>query len=230
MSLALPQSLTAGLPARAERLAALLHGSARPVLRPAVWLPLLAALLVPVVAYRGLDDGHALAVLRGSGVLLACAWLGAGDDPSGEVLAAAPVPFAHRCLARFAVAGALVVPAWTAVALLVHLRDPWLPVAAVGLESLALTACGLAIVAGLRAWRDVHRPAHPAALGLLLVVALAQAAPRRYALSLDQTWGPPWAAAHVRWAALLGLALAVLVVALRDPGRARRRRPRRVTG
>jgi hypothetical protein len=33
----------------------------------------------------------------------------------------------------------------------------------------------------------------------------------------DQTWGPPWAATHLRWAGLSLAAFALMRLALRDP-------------
>jgi hypothetical protein len=84
-------------------------------------------------------------------------------------------------------------------------------------ETLALGVVGLALGAGLRAWRDVHHPAHLAVVGLVAVTFLSAAAPRWYALQQSQTWGPPWEATRIRWAAVLLVGTGVVLLALRDP-------------
>jgi hypothetical protein len=176
----------------------------------------LAAVLVGATA-GVLDDGYGLRVLRGAGVLLACAWALTTDDPAGEVAGATPYGRPRRTLARVAVAVAVLVPVWTVLAAFVQWRDSAVPVLAVGVETLALGVLGVAFGAGLRAWRDMHRPAGAAALGVVAVAFLTSALPRWYALQQTQTFGPPWEAARIRWAALLLVALGMLAVALRDP-------------
>jgi hypothetical protein len=59
--------------------------------------------------------------------------------------------------------------------------------------------------------RDVGDAAGPAAFGLAV---LALALPHRWALYAMP--GDGWAAAHVRWAGVLVVALALLVPAVRD--------------
>jgi len=203
----------------------LVRASTLPLRHSMLPVALGAAVLLPVVTLGWLDGGSALVVLRWTGVLLAVGWLAAVDDPCGEVVAASPYSRSTRTCSRLLLAAALVVPGWAWAALLVHLRQPGFPVLPVGVEGLGLAAAGVAAAAALRAWRDVHLPGHLAALGVLAMFALTDALPRWYALQVAQTWGPPWTAAHLRWVAVLLLATAVVLAALRDPlaGRTARR-------
>lgn len=195
----------------------LLRGSLLPVRQPTVLAPAAAALALPVLMVGVLDTGGVLTILRWTGVLLVCVLIAAVDDPSGEVLAASPYSRAARTCARLALAAAFAVPAWALAAALVDWREPWFPLLPLALEALALATVGVALAAGLRAWRDLHRPSHVAAMLLLAVVVLAETLPRWYDVMAVQTWGPPWQAAHVRWAALGLLGLAACASALRDP-------------
>jgi hypothetical protein len=170
-----------------------------------------------LVAAPVLDDGWALQVLRGVGVLLACAWVSATDDPAGEVVAASPYPRPVRTLARIGAALPPLVAVWTVAAVVVQVRVPEVPVLGLGVEALALGLLGLAVGTALRAWHDLHQPAHAAALGLVLLAFVTTAMPRWYALHQGQTWGPPWEAAQIRWTALALVASGVLALALHDP-------------
>ncbi len=187
------------------------------VRRPGLLVPAGAALVLVVATLPVLDDGYALRVLRGAGVLLACAWTIAADDPSGEVLAASPYSRATRTAARLLAGTAVVVPTWIAAAALVQWRAPMTPVLGLGLEALTLGAIGLGVGTALRAWRDQHAPSHGAMLGLVALVFAAHGAPRWYVLLQNQTWGPPWEAAQIRWVALLLVGMGLVVLALRDP-------------
>jgi hypothetical protein len=185
--------------------------------RPPLLVPVGLALVLTVATSGVLDDGYGLRVLRGAGVLLACAWAFAVDDPGGEVAAASPYPRVERSAVRVLVAGGLLVPSWASCALLVELLAPDVPVLGAGVEALGLAAVGLAVGLGLRAWRDLHQPAHLATLGIVALAFASSALPRWYALQQSQTWGPPWEAAQIRWTAVLLLGLGVAGLALRDP-------------
>lgn len=69
----------------------------------------------------------------------------------------------------------------------------------------------------LRAWRDVHIPAHLAVVGLLALALMTNVMPRWYVLLQPQTWGPPWEASLIRWSALGLVGLGVLGPAMREP-------------
>lgn len=187
------------------------------VRRPGLLVPAGAALLLVLATAAELDDGWALRVLRGVGVLLACAWVSATDDPAGEVVAVSPYPRHVRTLARIGAAFPPLVAVWAFAAVVVQVRAPEVPVLALGVETLALGLLGLAIGTVLRAWHDLHQPAHAAALGLVLLAFVMGAAPRWYALHQTQTWGPPWEAAQIRWWALGLVAAGVVALALHDP-------------
>jgi len=197
------------------------------VRRPGLLVPAGTALALALATTPVLDDGWAPRVLRGVGVLLACAWVSATDDPAGEVVAASPYPRRVRTLARVGAALPPLLAVWVAAAVVVQARAPAVPVLALGVEALALGLLGLAIGTALRAWHDLHQPAHAAALGLVLLAFVMSAAPRWYALHQDQTWGPPWEAAQIRWWALVLVATGVLALALHDPLHRRAPRPSR---
>ncbi len=104
-----------------------------------------------------------------------------------------------------------------AAALVVERRAAYVPVLAVGLEAAGLCAVGLAIAAGLRAWRGLLMPSHVAVVGALVAAVVSDALPRGWQLNQEQIWGPPWEAAHIRWAAVLLAGVAVLALAMREP-------------
>jgi hypothetical protein len=187
------------------------------VRRPALLVPAGLALLLVVATTSVLDEGYAMRVLRGSGVLLACALVTAVDDPSGEVAAASPFPRSVRTVVRVLAGATVVASCWVAAAVLVHLQAPDVPVPALGLEVLALAGLGLAVATGLRAWRDQHTPSHVALVAVVAIAFLTSALPRWYALQQEQTWGPPWEAAQIRWLAVLLVGGGLVTLALRDP-------------
>ncbi|HEU4676782.1 MAG TPA: hypothetical protein VFS29_12380 [Motilibacteraceae bacterium] len=194
----------------------------RPLLAASWWL-VRRRLLVPAVvavaaavALTGLDAGWGPRVLRAAGVLSAVALTAATDDPCGEPAAASPYPRSLRTVARVAGAGAVVVPAWVLVAVVAAVRAD-VPLAVPALEALGLGAAGLALGAGLRAWRDVHAPGYAAALGVLALAVATAVLPPWYALTPVQQWGPPWQATELRWLGVLVAAVGVLAAALRDP-------------
>ena len=187
------------------------------VRRPALLVPAGLALLLVVATTPVLDEGYGMRVLRGAGVLLACALVTAVDDPSGEVAAASPFPRWVRTVARVLAGAAVVATCWVAAAVLVRLQAPDVPVPALGVEALALAGLGLAVATGLRAWRDQHTPSHVALVAVVAIAFLTSTLPRWYALQQEQTWGPPWEAAQIRWLALLLVGGGLVTLALRDP-------------
>jgi hypothetical protein len=52
---------------------------------------------------------------------------------------------------------------------------------------------------------------------VVVAAFVSDAIPRAWRLNQDQFWGPPWEAAHIRWAAVLLFGVAVLALAMRDP-------------
>lgn len=195
---------------------AVLAGSRLPVLRaPFLTLTAVAVVLVAGTVHL-LDDGYALTVVRGVTVVLAAALALTTDDPAGEVLAAAPVPRATRTLARVAVGLAVVVPVWVVSVALARWRAEPTPVAGLALEAAALAVAAVAAGAVLRA-RGTTAPSWLALIALAAGMVALYTLPVRFGMAVTQTWGPPWQAAQLRWAAVLVLATAVLILALRDP-------------
>lgn len=209
--------------------AALWRASWWVVRRPAMLVPAGLAVLLVFATSSVLDEGYGMRVLRGAGVLLACALVTTVDDPSGEVAASSPFPRSVRTLGRVLAGAALAVTSWAVAAVLVEWRAPEVPVLALGLETLALAVLGLAVATGLRAWREQHSPSHVALVAVVAIAFLTSALPRWYTLQQGQTWGPPWEAAQIRWFALLLVGSGLVTLALRDPlargARARAERP-----
>lgn len=194
-----------------------LAGSWWLVRRPGLLVPAGAALVLVLAAVPVLDDGWAMRVLRGVGLLLACAWVSATDDPAGEVVAASPYPRRVRTLARVLAALPPLVLVWAAAAVVVQSRAPETPVLGLGVETLALGLLGLGIGTALRAWHDLHQPAYAASFGVVLLTVVMAGSPRWYALHQTQTWGPPWEAAQLRWWGLVLVAAGLVALALHDP-------------
>ena len=195
----------------------LVAASWRAVARSALFAPVGIAVLLTVGTAAWLDSGSAVNLLRGAALLLAAGLVTTVDDPTGEVLAASPYPLAVRTATRILVGLAVVVPAWLAIVGIVATRVSEVPTAALTLEALGMAAVGLALATGLRRWRAQHQPSYVAGPGLFLTVLALNAVPPRWALLTDQTWGPPWAATHLRWAALCLSAFALVRLAMRDP-------------
>ncbi len=60
-------------------------------------------------------------------------------------------------------------------------------------------------------------PSHVAVVGALVAAVVSDALPRGWQLNQERIWGPPWEAAHIRWAAVLLAGVAVLALAMREP-------------
>lgn len=189
------------------------------VRRPGLFAPAVAALVLVGVTVHAMDDGHAVQVLRGVGILLACGWAATLDDPSGEVAGASPYPRAVRSLFRITAGALVVLPVWTVAAVAADLQFDPTPVWGLTLETLAISVGGLAIGAGLRAWAEQLTPSHLAVVGVVVLAVAINALPRGWVMVQTQVWGPPWEAAQLRWLALLLLAAGILTLALRDPVR-----------
>ena len=203
-------------------MSALVRASARALPRRTLSLQLAGALVLIAVSLRGLDqDSTAVLVLRGVVLLLAATLALALDEAGAALLDASPTPLHRRVGARLVLCVALVAPVWAAALAVVALRGGAVPAAALTLELAALTAVGLAVAAGLRRWQRVAEPA--LVVGPLLAGGLLAAAhlPREAALLAGTALDPAWEAAHWRWAGLLLVSLALVVLALAEPATAR---------
>ncbi len=181
------------------------------------WRPVLAgwAIAVGLLAWQA-DQTSATTLLRIIAVLLAVTAVSLVDDAAADVLEPVPVTLAWRRGARLGAAAVAVAVPWS-IALL------WLRpehAVALTLECAAITACALAVTAGVAHWSDAPNAsltAAPAVTGAVVVTVLL---PPRWALVVPP--GDAWRDAHVRWAMLLAVALAAIAVTLQDPaGRSR---------
>ena len=168
---------------------------------------------------------ESLWLLRAVALALAAAVPFALDDRSRRTVAAAPTSLAARTLA---VLGLAVVPAaavWAGACAWVAVRTAQpVPVAALTLEAAGVTAAAVAAALVLVRWREVD---DPGALTAPLVLALGLLLPRLPSwAALVTEPGPGWTAAHLRWAAVLALALGAAAAAVTDPGRGRAPLPR----
>ena len=196
-------------------------------LASASWLavrPVRLALLVGAVTVLVLgtapwqDSGYAVPVMHGVVLLVACVVVVCTDDPAAEVVAATPYTRRSRTLFRVGIGLAVAVPTYLAAALVAEARFEPSPLPALGVEAATYLVVAAALGAAIRA-RGAHAPAYPAALVLLVLTFVVGRLPREYLMVDPQTWGAPWEAALLRWAAVAVLAAAVLAIALRDPAR-----------
>jgi hypothetical protein len=167
------------------------------------------------------DAASGIAVPRVAGLILV---LGSGfvfDDAAAATLQASPYPLARRLWLRIGSAAAIVVPLWTLV--LVGLLPP-APESARDATSRLSLALGLTVellaaltvVWATAAWGrrlGMDEPGIATAPALLGLVFLGSVHPRA-ALLVGP--GSQWPAAHLRWAAILVCAAALLAVAMRD--------------
>jgi hypothetical protein len=195
----------------------LLAASWRVIRRSGLLIPVAATCALVGATVHLFDDGYAAQVLRGVGVLLACAWVCTMDDPMGEVAAGSAYPRSVRSAARAAVGLAVVAPLWVGTALVGEWRTEELSLLPLALEAAGLGLAGVAGAAGLRAWGDRHQPSYLVVPGVVALAVGINSLPRGWAMVPFQTWGPPWEAAQVRWAALALLCVGLLVAAVRDP-------------
>lgn len=185
------------------------------------WRPALVGwLLTAVVLAWKADDvagpAQAATLLRVVAILLTTTVVAVADDPAANVLAPVPVTIAWRYGLRYGLAAAAVAVPWTAALLWVrpgHLAPE------LTLECAALTAVALAVASGVARWSAARDPSVAAGPAVFGAAALAALLPPRWAMYAAP--GEQWRDAHARWAAVLGVALAVLLVALRDPARRR---------
>jgi fluoroquinolone transport system permease protein len=167
------------------------------------------------------DPTYALWTLRSVGLLLAVALAFALDDRTRATLAAVPTPLSWRATVGLGCVGGPAALVWgTALAVVDRRAAGSIPVAAMTLEAMTLAAVVLALSGGLVRWRDVSDPGIVVAPSVLGLGLLLPQLPRSIALAV--TPGPGWNSAHLRWSVLLGVAVAILALSLRDPAARRR--------
>ncbi|MEV8596593.1 ABC transporter [Streptomyces sp. NPDC052012] len=201
----------------------------RPVARALPWRAIAAAgclglMLAGVARLMGdrTTEWQAVNVLRACALAFAMGLAFLLDDPARHTTAAVPNRRAVRHLLRAALVAPVAALWWTAALLLVP-SDVRPPAAGITLEASA--ACALALAGAALAVRrgDSTRPGRSVAGALLTSAVLAVLLwPDRWELFVAPGQ-PAWAAAHDRWAVLLGAALAVWAACGAEP---LRRRPR----
>ena len=164
------------------------------------------------------DAAAPVDVLRGVSLVVVLGLLFVLDDQAARTVAAVPVMWRHRLALRLLVALAIAGPAF--VVLCGVLMPGASTGSGAGLEVATLLCVGMAAAAVAFRYFGVDEPGLVAGPVTLGVVGLLAFVPTRWALLV--TPGPDWAAAHLRWAGLLVVAAALLLVASRDPGARRR--------
>jgi hypothetical protein len=204
-----------------------------PVARAVGWVPALAALasslgLLALAARPGLEAAPADLIrwVRLATIVAALGYAFLLDDPSEPTTEGV----AGSLILRRTLRVVLLLPAtaawWIAVIWRVGEVYPELPlpVAALTLEAAALFTVTLALAAVGSRLAPERRGGVVAAPAILALATVAFLLPSGLAL-----YAPPasanWEHAHQRWAALFGLALAVFLLASRDPAHRRVRWP-----
>jgi fluoroquinolone transport system permease protein len=165
---------------------------------------------------------NALWLLRTVAVLLAVGVAFALDDPTRPTLAAVPTPLWWRVALRLLCVGLPAALVWLVAVVTAEWQvDGTVAQWALTLEALTLAAVALALAGGLARWRGSSDPGTVVAPTMLGLGLLVPQLPGRFALSVGPR--PDWAAAHIRWSALLGVAVLVLALSLRDPAARHRR-------
>jgi hypothetical protein len=190
------------------------------LLRSVRWQPTVAAagIAAVVLAVRRDHLGHpaqAMLVLRVVALLLAVGLAFALDDRSRRTVQSVPSPAWWRAAGQVSVALVPALAAWIAALGWVSARAGDLPVLALSLEAATLAAVGLALAVGLVRWREVLDPGAVAGPVLLVSGLMITQLPERVAVVVGP--GPSWTAAHLRCLAVLAAAVAVVLLALRDP-------------
>jgi fluoroquinolone transport system permease protein len=187
------------------------------------WQPMLGALVLTaaLLAWTLPDlvtPEGAVVLLRFIAVLLAVGAAFAFDDAALQLVSAVPLSLAQRLSLRAAIITLAAGPAWCAALLLTAQSSATMPhglISGVTLEFGCLQVIGLAIAASLMRCRGISEPgifAGPGLVGLMMGLMLL---PARW--QLLGPLGPHWSAAHQRWAYLSIIAVAVLMLAARDP-------------
>jgi hypothetical protein len=192
------------------------------LLRSLRWQPVLVSVLTSALLLwwwqHGVTAAPDSAVLRLRIVALLLA-VGVGfalDDQTRPTVAAVPTPLWWRIVVRLIGVAAPATLAWCASLAWVGWRVHGdLPAATLTLEAAALAALVLAVAGGLARWRSTSEPGAVTAPAMLALGLILPQLPRRVALVVPP--GPAWDPAHVRWAVLLTIAVAVLALSLRDP-------------
>ena len=206
-----------------------LRAAAAPLLRSVRWQPVLlvGGLAAGLLWWRWGDLGDptvSLWLLRGVALMLAAAVPFGLDDGSRGTLAASPTPLSSRTAGALLVVVLPAAAVWAAACAAVSRQATGLPLLGLTLEAMALCCASTAAGLALARWRDAPEPGALTAPAVVVLGLVLPQLPRWAAVVVGP--GPDWQAAHLRWAAVLALAVAVSCAAVADPGRGGATRPR----
>ncbi|MDQ3708793.1 MAG: hypothetical protein M3387_05730 [Actinomycetota bacterium] len=199
-----------------------------PTARAMSWTPLAvtaaagAAFIGGYAHRRGATEEEVIRALRMAAIVLATGVAGVLDDPSDTTVASCPLRLSSRRLTRLGLWLPLAALAWSALLWLAGLAPALLQPLAwwrLTAETVALAAIGLA-AAAVTIRFDPHGRGSlavaPAVLGFVWLTFLAPEPLRPWTDPRDPLAGP----ASLRlWVAILSVAVVVVVVTSRDPGR-----------
>jgi hypothetical protein len=183
--------------------------------------PTVPTLLGGIVAVGAIivriNNGHDLSEIYALALVISTAGLGFSiDDPATETVTASPTTLAQRRLHSIAIAGAIVLATWIAIAAAVATADvAHFPTYDIAIELAALAAIGLATSATVQ--RRTTTPGGPTAALVVLVGPLFMAG----VVFRDVRVFPslvPGQDLRERWIWLAAIAAAALSHASRDPG------------
>jgi hypothetical protein len=194
---------------------------AAPTARAVKWVPMvlsltagLALLILNIAARDHIQSAQLLPGVRMCAVFGALSVAFLFDDAAATITAAAPVSLSVRRAVRVALALPVLGCWWAAVLAICASLAPQadLPVGALLLEGAALTAVTLALSAVCGRWVPEQLGGVAAAPGLLVAAGLANALPAPVEMFTVPD-SPAWAASHYRWAGVLVVACAAVVLA-----------------
>lgn len=199
----------------------------RPTLHAIGWLPLaagcttgLAVVVVPEALTAKLTGGGLTYLLR---IAALCAAVGAAfllDDDASRSTPAVPTSRLARNMVRVVIATPAIAAWWVATLVLARTVGhratvAHLPAAALTLEAATLFAASLAIATIAQRHTPDGNTGVAAAPAMLVIGAAVWFLPHRVALVVLPD-DPQWTPAHQRWAAVLGLAVGLFLLAGRD--------------
>jgi hypothetical protein len=190
-----------------------------------MWSPLCASaalavgLVVALTWSRPPELQQIIDIVRRAGFFLA---LGAPfllEDPAASTIASSPTTLFVRRSLRLGIGICAIVPVWAAILGYAALRMDGgaLPVGALTLEFAAILMVGFVLAAGSIARGYAGGPSGAVAL-FLLSWALPWL-PHRWTLLGGSPGDDEWAAAHLRWALAVSLALCLTIAFSLDPAR-----------
>jgi hypothetical protein len=185
------------------------------------WQPIVgaAAMIVAVFVWRYdavKSPTSAVWLLRLVGLALVAGSVFLLDDASSGITSSSPTPQRLRAGLRLLLMSGVV---GVGMLLAIIVIDQRVPVAGwwggVELEVATMTCVGATFSLTLQRWRGIAEPGQFAGVAVVAGLLVANMVGVRWPLLTPP--GPEWGAAHQRWAVLMLLAGAAVIVNLRDP-------------